>query len=236
MTAAGWVVAGIVAQSSNQLIRWDWIADNLDNVWARTLEHLQLTVLSVGAGLAVSLLLALIAMRLPRTYGPISGATGVLYTIPSLAAFAFLVPVFGFTTTTAVVALASYTLLILVRNIVEGLRGVPADVLESADGMGYTRARRLWTVELPLATPVILSGLRVATVTVVGLVTVTALIGQGGLGFFILNGLRRSILFPTEVFVGTVGAVVLAALLDLLILGLERLLTPWAHRGATGAG
>lgn len=235
MSAVAAGSAVVVAQASNPLIRWDWIGDHLDDVWARTLEHLQLTFLSVGVGLAVSLVLALVALRLPRTYGAIAGASGVLYTIPSLAAFAFLVPVFGFSTTTAVVALASYTLLILVRTIVEGLRGVPAEVLESADGMGYTRARRLWTVELPLATPVILSGLRVATVTVVGLVTVTALIGQGGLGYFILNGLRRSILFPTEVFVGTAGAIVLAALLDLSILGLERLLTPWAHRRAPKA-
>lgn len=228
----GGAATALLAQSSTPLIRWDWIGDNLDDVWGRTLEHLQLTFLAVGVGLGVSLVLALIALRFPRAYGSISGVSGVLYTIPSLAAFAFLVPVFGFTTTTAVIALASYTLLILVRTIVEGLRGIPAEVLESADGMGYTRARRLWTVELPLATPVILSGLRVATVTVVGLVTVTALIGQGGLGYFILNGLRRSILFPTEVFVGTVGAIVLAALLDLLILGVERVLTPWAHRRA----
>jgi osmoprotectant transport system permease protein len=223
--------AALLGQST-PLIRWDWIWDHRDDVLDRLLEHLELTVLSVGLGLAVSLVLALIALRLPRTYGVISGLSGILYTIPSLAAFAFLVPVFGFSTTTAVVPLASYTLLILVRSIVEGLRAVPAEVLESADGMGYTRGRRLWTVELPIAMPVIIGGLRVATVTVVGLVTVTALIGLGGLGFFILNGLRRSILFPTEVFLGTVAAIALAAVLDVLLLGVERLLTPWARRQA----
>lgn len=228
------VTTALLGQST-PLIRWDWIWDHRDDVLARLLEHLELTVLAVGLGLAVSLVLALIALRLPRTYGAISGLSGILYTIPSLAAFAFLVPVLGFSTWTAVVPLASYTLLILVRSIVEGLRAVPAEVLESADGMGYTRRRRLWAVELPIAMPVIIGGLRVATVTVVGLVTVTALIGLGGLGFFILNGLRRSILFPTEVFVGTVAAIVLAAVLDLLLLGLERLLTPWARRHARQA-
>ena len=212
--------------------RWDWVGRNLDGLLARTLEHLQLTGLAVGSGLVVAVLLALIARRWRRTYGLLTGLTGLLYTIPSLAAFALLVPVFGFSTTTAVIALASYTLLILLRNTVAGLDAVPAEVREAADGMGYTPLRRFVEVDLPLALPVIIAGLRIATVTVVGLVTVTALLGRGGLGFYILDGIRRSIPFPTGIIVGTVLAVVLAAVLDLLLLLTERALTPWTRRGA----
>jgi osmoprotectant transport system permease protein len=212
--------------------RWDWVGRNLDGLLARTVEHLQLTGLAVGSGLVVAVLLALIARRWRRTYGLLTGLTGLLYTIPSLAAFALLVPLFGFSTTTAVIALASYTLLILLRNTVAGLDAVPAEVREAADGMGYTPLRRFVEVELPLALPVIIAGLRIATVTVVGLVTVTALLGRGGLGFYILDGIRRSIPFPTGIIVGTVLAVVLAALLDLLLLLTERALTPWTRRHA----
>jgi osmoprotectant transport system permease protein len=154
--------------------------------------------------------------------------TGILYTIPSLALFALLVPYFGLSFLTAEIGLVSYTLLILIRNIVAGIDGVPAPVREAATGMGYTRWRLFWSIELPLALPVIVAGLRIATVTVVGLVTVTALIGQGGLGFFILDGLRR--FFNTPLIVGAVLSVALAVALDLILLGAERALTPWRRR------
>ena len=127
--------------------------------------------------------------------------------------------------------MVSYTVLILVRNIYTGITGVPATVTEAADGMGYRRLRRFFEIELPLAAPVIIAGIRIASVTVIGLVTVTSLLGLGGLGFFILDGLRRSILFPTEIILGTVLSAVLAAIVDLGLLGVERLITPWRRGG-----
>lgn len=214
---------------------WSWVARNLDTIWEKTVEHLALTGVAVIVGLGASIMLGLAALRWPRIYEPVASATGLLYTIPSLAVFAILVPFIGLGTpaqrfATAEVALITYTLLILVRNIVTGIRGVPAETTEAATGMGYTDSEVFRKVEVPLALPVIFAGLRIATVTVVGLVTVTSLLGLGGLGFFILDGLRRSIMFPTEIIVGVVLSVALAALLDLGLLWLGRSLTPWAAR------
>lgn len=223
----------IHAQTSQPFIRWDWIASNLDAIWERTVQHLSFTLVAVGVGLVLSVLLSVLALRWRRLYSPIIGVSNILYTVPSLALFAFLVPFFGAGFLTAQIALVTYTILILVRNIVTGIDGVPAEVREAAAGMGYTRRRTFFSVELPLALPVIFAGLRIATVTVVGLVTVTALLGLGGYGFFILDGFRRSIVFPTEILLGTVLSVVLAAALDVGILGLERLATPW-RRGIGG--
>ena len=153
---------------------------------------------------------------------------GILYTIPSLALFAFLVPFTGLTLVTAEIGLISYTLLILTRNILAGLDGIAAEVRESADGMGYSPRQRLVAVDLPLAVPVIMSGVRVATVTTVGLVMVTAVIGEGGLGQLMLRGFNRQ--FPTMIYVGFVLTVVVALVLDLLLQLVQRLLTPWARR------
>jgi len=208
------------------LIRWDWIVDHLDDIGVRTLEHLQLTGLAVGIGLAISLPLAVFAYRHRWAYAPLTWFTGVLYTIPSIALFVILIPFTGLSTTTAEIGLVSYTLLILIRNTVGGLNSVPEDAKEAALGMGYTRRQLLWKVELPLALPVIMAGIRIATVTTIGLVTVTALIGKGGLGYFILQGLRR--FFATQTFVGAVLSVVLAVAADGLLLVAQRLLTPWA--------
>ena len=208
-------------------VRWDWVWSHLDDISQRLVEHVLLTVVAVGVGLLISFLLALLIVRRPRAYTPITGVTGVIYTIPSLALFAILVPVFGFTFLTAQIALVGYTLLILIRNIVAGLQGVPADVREAADAMGYTPWRRLWRVELPLALPVIVAGLRIATVTTIGLVTVSALIGQGGLGKFILDGLQR--FFPTMYLLGAVLSVVLAILADSFFVAMQRIGTPWSR-------
>lgn len=209
-------------------IRWDWIAGHLDDIGARILEHLTLTGTAVGIGLVIAAVLSGVVVRWRGLYAPVIGVSNVAFTIPSLAAFALLVPFTGLSTTTAVIPLVTYTLLILVRNILTGLDGVPTDVREAADGMGYTRLRRTWEIDLPLALPVIMAGVRIATVTIVGLVTVTALIGQGGLGAFILQGIRRgSFPFLTPILVGTVLSAALAAVLDLGLLGLQRLLTPW---------
>jgi osmoprotectant transport system permease protein len=211
--------------------RLDWIVDNVDVISLRLWEHVQMTVIAVVVGLLISFGLALLIRRRPRLYGPIIGISGTLYAIPSLALFAILVPITGLSLVTAEVALISYTLLILVRNIVAGLQGVSPDVIEAATAMGLSGRQRLVRIELPIALPVIIAGLRIATVTTIGLVTVTALIGRGGLGYLILNsGINR--FFPTSIYTGVVLAVLLAVAADLLLLGIQRLLTPWSRSGA----
>ncbi|MFA9445193.1 ABC transporter permease [Egicoccus sp. AB-alg6-2] len=224
------MTAGVLAQASRPLLEWDWVAHNRGWIWEQALQHLYFTAVAVTIGLAISLVLALIGLRWRWTLAPILGFGGVLYTIPSLALFALLVPFFGITDRVAIIALITYTILILVRNITSGIDGVPSEVLEAADGMGYRRGRRFVEIELPLALPVIVAGLRIASVTVIGLVTVTALLGRGGLGFFILRGFRTTPAFPTMIVVGTLLSVVLAIAVDVLLLGLERFLTPWARR------
>jgi osmoprotectant transport system permease protein len=211
--------------------RVDWIGDNLDAIGLRLWEHVQMTVIAVVVGLLISFALALLIRQVPRLHGPVIGISGTLYAIPSLALFALLVPITGLSLVTAEVALVSYTLLILVRNIVAGLQGVSPDVIEAATAMGLNGRQRLVRIELPIALPVIIAGLRIATVTTIGLVTVTALIGRGGLGYLILNsGINR--FFPTSIYTGVVLAVLLAVTADLLLLGIQRLLTPWARSRA----
>lgn len=221
----------ILAQTQ-PFIRWDWIVDHLDEIWERTIEHSMLTGLAVGIGLVLSGALSIVALRFRRTYAPITWAAGILYTIPSIALFAFLVPFTGLSLLTAEIGLVSYTLLILIRNMVAGIDGVPQSVIESALGMGYTERRMFWRVQVPLALPVIVAGMRIAAVTVVGLVTVTSLIGQGGYGAFILRGLRRT--FATEILVGTVMSVVFAVVIDLVLLAIQRRIAPW-QRGRARA-
>jgi osmoprotectant transport system permease protein len=213
---------------AREFFRWDWVFDHLGEIGSRMVQHLVLTGVAVGVGLAISIVLAVVALRFPLSYPPITWIAGTLYAIPSLALFAFLVPITGLTMLTAQIGLVSYTLLILVRNIVAGIKGVDPAVREAALGMGYGRRRLLLEIEVPLALPVIMAGIRVAAVTTVGLVTITALIGMGGLGVFILRGLRR--LFETEIILGTVLSVGLAAAIDLVLVRIERALTPWARR------
>jgi osmoprotectant transport system permease protein len=209
-------------------IDWEWIADHLDEMWTATVEHFTLTVIAVFFGLVLSLALSLIALRWRRTYIPITWVTGILYTIPSIALFTFLVPVFGLSIITAEVALISYTLLILIRNIVAGINGVPAHVTEASRGMGMTDRRIFLGVQLPLALPAIIAGIRIAAVTTIGLVTLTVLVGQGGYGVFILRGISRQ--FLTEALVGTVLSVLMAVAVDTALVGLERWATPWSRR------
>ena len=210
-----------------ELIRWSWIGDHLDDIRDDLLQHLQLTGLAVLFGILLAFPLALAAMRWPRLYSPILGFTGVLFTIPSLALFILLIPFTGLKIQTALIGLTMYTLLILVRNMVEGLRGVDRDVREAAQAMGYTPARQLFQVELPLALPVIMAGVRIATVTTIGLVTVTALIGWGGLGQLFLDGFTLN--FSTPLIVGIVLSALLAFAADLLLVGVQWGLTPWAR-------
>lgn len=219
-----------VLAQADSLIDWSWIQRNADQIWDRTLEHLALTGISVAIGLAISVGLAVVALRWRWTYRPITWFTGLLYTIPSLALFALLVPFVGLSRSNAIIALTSYTLLILVRNIVAGIDGVSQSVLEAADGMGYTRTARFWRMEVPLALPAIIAGVRIASVTTVGLVTVTAVLGLGGYGFFILRGLNT--FFWTQIIVGVALSVILAALLDMAFIGLQKALSPWARGGA----
>jgi len=211
-------------------MNWDWIVRNLDEIGQRTLEHVLLTIVAIAVGFAISFGLALLVRHWRWLQGPIIGVSGVLYAIPSLALFAFLVPFTGIQNPlTAEIALVGYTILILLRNILAGLEAVPREVLEAADGMGYTPSQRLWKVELPVALPVIVAGLRIATVTIIGLVTVTALIGLGGLGYLIVDvGYRR--FFLTATIVGSVGAVLLAVLADRGFVLLQHALMPWARR------
>ncbi len=204
---------------------WPWVSDHLDEIRSRLGEHITLTLLAVGFGLLIALPLALLSARYRRAYAPTLVVTGVLYTIPSLALFALLLPITGLSRATAVIPLTGYTLLILIRKTVTGLDAVPDEVKEAADGMGYSRARRLLRVELPLALPAIVTGVRIAMVTTIGLVTVTALIGQGGLGALLLDGFQRD--FRTPLTVGIVLSLALAVLGDLLLLGALRLATPW---------
>jgi osmoprotectant transport system permease protein len=223
------LLVGLLAQTSQEpFVRWNWVFDHLDEIRGRFAEHIELTAIAVAIGLLISIPLAVFAHRHRKVYAPITWVTGLLYAIPSLALFAVLVPFTGLTTKTAEIGLVSYTLLILIRNTVAGLNAVPADAKDTAIGMGYTPRQLLWRVELPLSLPVVIAGIRLATVTTIGLVTVTALIGKGGLGQFILEGLRRS--FPTEILVGAVLSVALALVADALLLVAQKLLTPWARR------
>ena len=209
------------------LIRWEWIGSHLDEIGMRLFQHVELTAIAVGVGFVIAFALTLLVLRLPRLEGPVTWVTGTLYTIPSLALFALLIPYTGLSILTAEIGLVSYTLLILIRNMLRGIRDVPADVREAATGMGYTARDRFWRVEVPLATAVIIAGVRVATISTIGLVTVTALIGEGGFGFLILIGIQR--FFSTELIVGAVCSVALAIFADALLVLLQRRLTPWTR-------
>src|SRR5438132_263743 len=208
-------------------IRWDWVFSHLGDIEQRLVEHLVLSVIALAVGFVISFLLTLAIRRFTRLYDPITWLTGVLYTIPSLALFALLVPFTRLTIWTAEIGLVSYTLLILIRNIIAGFRSVPGDVREAAMGMGYAPNQLLWRVEVPLALAVIIAGVRVAAVTTIGLTTVTALIGQGGLGFLILAGIQQ--FFPTLIIVGAALSVVVAVLADVALVWLQRWATPWTR-------
>jgi osmoprotectant transport system permease protein len=215
------------------IFEWRWVERNADNIVQRLGEHVSLTATALGIGLVASIGLAILSLRWRWFYGIALSAAGALYVIPSLGAFALLVPFFGLSFTTAVIPLASYTLLILVRNIVTGVDQVPTEVREAAIGMGFTRRRLLLQVELPLALPVVIAGLRVAAVTTIGLVTVTSMLGMGGLGFFIRAGIQTATPNPTAIIVGIGLSVVLAVVVDLLLWLSERALAPWARKART---
>jgi osmoprotectant transport system permease protein len=211
-------------------VDWSWVSSHRHLLVHEVWEHLWLTMLAVGVGLGISLVMAVLARAIRPLETPLLAFCGTLYAIPSLALFALLVPFTGFTTTSAEIGLVGYTLLVLLRNLLTGLESVPADAVDAATGMGFGRWRTLLRVELPLALPAVFAGVRVATVTTIGLVTVTVLIGQGGLGALMYDGFNRT--FKTEEVVGAVLVVALAVAADLVLVTIERLCTPWARRAA----
>ena len=214
----------MLANGPDSFIWWEWVREHQDEIWSRLQEHVSLTVLSVLFGVLIAAPLAIAASRKRVLYTPLLVIGSILYTIPSLAAFVLLLP-WTSRREAALIVLTSYTILVLVRNTVTGLDGVPAEIKEAAQGMGYSPARMLVRIELPIALPSIVAGIRIATVTNVGLVTVAALIGQGGLGALINDGLRRD--FSTPLVVGAILSVALAVALDLGLLAVQRLATPW---------
>lgn len=220
-------------QARNPIVRWEYLfarERTRSEVWTRTRQHLELTVLPVVVGTAISAVLATAALRFRWLQSVVLSFAGALYTIPSLALFGLLAT-YNTNWTSAIIALTSYTLLIITRNMVTGIEGVPAAAVDAADALGMSRRQRLFKVELPLALPVILTGIRVATVTTVGLVGISHVIQLGGLASYIFDGYRRS--FTTLIVLGTVLSILLAVVLDLALRGVERVATPWARRRAT---
>ena len=203
----------------------DWIVDNLDRYTHPLVQHIVLTVVSVGIGFAIAFGLAILAYRRRRLVAPITNLTGILYTLPSVAVFFLLLPITGFGTLTAIIALVAYTLLIIFRNVLTGLDNVPAEAKDAGRGMGLTDRQLLWRVEIPLALPEIMAGLRIATTTTVGLATLAFFAGAGGLG----GEIFADITFKSNVVVAGGLAVLLAIVLDALILIVQRLATPWTR-------
>jgi osmoprotectant transport system permease protein len=220
--------------SENCLVANDWVCGEYlrtrrHELMDATVQHIWLTAASVGLGLLIAFPLALLAHRWRRLAGPVLAVTTVLYTIPSLAMFSLLLPVFGISPALVVTGLVLYSLTILVRNIMAGLEAVPQDVREAARAMGYGPTRLLFAVELPLALPALMAGLRIATVSTVALTTVGAIIDYGGLGNLLLSGIGT--FFKAQVLAASVLCVLMAVVADVLLLGVQWLLTPWTHRG-----
>ncbi|MBT2491462.1 ABC transporter permease [Streptomyces sp. ISL-96] len=217
--------------TANDWICGEYVRSRSQELTDATVQHVWITLVSVAIGLLIAFPLALLARgpggRRSRFAGPVLGFTTVLYTVPSLAMFSLLLPVFGLSAAVVVTGLVLYSLTVLVRNILAGLEAVPAEAREAALGMGYGRGRLLWEVELPLALPALLAGVRIATVSTVALTTVGAIVGYGGLGTLIVDGLDS--LFKAQVLTASVICVLLAVVADLLLLGLQRLLTPWTR-------
>jgi osmoprotectant transport system permease protein len=213
------------------LVRWDWIGAHIGPILDRVGQHLYLAAIAVGVGFAISFILAAVSIRRRRLYPFVTLLATAAYTIPSFAMFAALAAI-SLSTFTAEIPLIVYTFILFVPNIVAGFDSVPQNVLDAADGMGYTSAERWWRVELPLSVPLVVAGLRLATVSTIGLVTVSAILGDrfGGLGYYILDGYHRH--FPTEILVGGLLSIALAVVADLGFVLLQRLLTPWASARA----
>ena len=214
-------------EPANPWFSWQYVQDNSADLQHYLQQHLIMTVESVAIAMVLAFPLALLAFRFRWLATPLLGITGILYTIPSLALFAFIYPFTGLTQKTVVVGLVMYALLVLVRNTLAGLDGVPADVRESARGMGYGRGRMLWKVELPVALPTIMAGVRVATVSTVALATVGVIVGNGGLGQLIFQGFNSD--YHAEILTASLLTVALGLGLDLLLALTTRALMPWSR-------
>jgi osmoprotectant transport system permease protein len=207
---------------------WSWVSSNGPLIWQLTRENLYLGVVPALIGLVISLPLGIVAARWRWFYPPVLAVVNILYAVPSLALFIALIPAFGLTDTTVVIALTVFSLCVILPNVVAGMRAVPAAAKQAATAMGYGWLRRLITVELPLATPVIIAGLRIGVVAGISLASVGQLIGVSSLGYLFIDGLQRS--FPTEIWVGLFLVIVLALVCDLILIIIRRALTPWAVR------
>jgi osmoprotectant transport system permease protein len=208
-------------------MNWGWLDRNLDVVLEDVQEHIEIALIALLFGVLIAFPLGLVAYRWRAAYGPLLALTQILYTVPSLALFVLLINVTGLGPEPVIIGLTIYSLVILVRNLVEGLRAVPRDVIDAATAMGYRQTRRLFAVELPIALPAIIAGLRVAAVSNISLVSVGALIGTGGLGQLFIHGFQID--NPIEIWTGIVATLLLAVVVDLLIVGGGRLLTPWTR-------
>jgi osmoprotectant transport system permease protein len=209
-------------------VTWSWIPSNGALIWELTRQNAYLGVIPALIGLAISLPLGIIAARWRWFYPPVLALFNILYAVPSLALFIALIPAFGLTDTTVIIALTVFSLCVILPNVVAGLRAVPAPVKQAATAMGYGQLRRLVTVELPLATPVIIAGLRIGVVAGISLASVGQLIGVSSLGYLFIDGLQRS--FPTEIYIGLVLVIALALVCDFILVAIRRALTPWTVR------
>lgn len=209
----------------DEVFCFDWAREHIDRFGTPTVQHLELVLFSVVVGFAIAFVLSLVAHRTAWLRPPLLGATGILYTIPSIAFFFLLLPVTGIGRTTAIVVLAAYTLQIIYRNTMLGLANVPGSVRDAARGMGMTERQILWKVELPLATPEIIAGLRIATVSTVAIATLAVFIGAGGLGTQMYGG--GNLTFPTSIIIAAGIAILMALLFDVMLLTIQRLTTPW---------
>ncbi|NBM19056.1 ABC transporter permease subunit [Streptomyces sp. GC420] len=220
--------------TANEWVCGEYVRSRSQELTDATLQHIGITAASVAAGVLVALPLALLARSRRGLAAPVLGLTTVLYTVPSLAMFSLLLPVFGLSVAVVITGLVLYSLTILVRNVLAGLQAVPADVLEAARGMGYGPVRLLFEVELPLALPALLAGVRITTVSTIALTTVGSIVGYGGLGNLIGDAIATQ--FKAQVLTASVLCVTLAVLADLLLLGVQRRLTPWNRIRAARTG
>lgn len=222
---------GSACVTGDHLFCVDWVRDHWgDTLQPALVQHVELTGIAVGIGFGLALVLGLVAHRVRSVEHPVGIVAALLYTIPSLALFQLLVPLTGLTWTTIEIALVGYTLVILFPNVVAGLRSAPPDVLEAAAGMGLTRRQVLWRVELPLAVPAIVGGLRIAVVSTISIATIAAFLGRYGLGYPIFLALKEPTPFKTEIYSAGALAIALALVCDATLVLLRRLLAPWAAR------
>jgi osmoprotectant transport system permease protein len=212
-------------QATDKLFCWDWAKDHIDRYGTPTVQHLELVLFSVLIGFAIAFAISLLAHRHAWLRPPLLAGTGVLYTIPSIAFFFLLLPITGRGAETAIIALSAYTLQIIYRNTMTGLANVPGSVKDAARGMGLTDRQILWKVELPLATPEIIAGMRIATVSTVAIATLAVFAGGGGLGTQIYGG--GNLTFATSIIIAGGIAILMALAFDVILLLLQRLTTPW---------